>query len=146
MRASRIEMGVTSGTMNAASQYLQDGKVLPANVLVAAITGAYGAGGGLVWNASPGAAGGFAQTEFNNWASDKHDNVWLNTVSSGFGRGLGYVAGGKATNSLGPTFPQSLIPIVVGNVTGSTISEGAGALAERMRAQIAKDAEKTIKK
>lgn len=125
--ATRLGAGVTSGVVNATSQLIQGEPFRWTNVGIAVASGALGTGGGLAWNTAIGASGGFVQTEMNNWIYGENKNVFLETVTSAATGGIGYWVGDKTTHALGGQWPNSIIPIISGNVAGSTASEGASA-------------------
>ncbi|WP_156804246.1 hypothetical protein [Rhodanobacter fulvus] len=66
------------------------------------------------------------QSEANNLLYGDKNNVFFDTVFSGFTNGLGYLGGDGATKFIDKKMPRSLVPSIVGNTVGPIISEGVG--------------------
>jgi filamentous haemagglutinin family N-terminal domain len=121
--ASRAGAGVAAGSVNAASQYALDGAVRPINVLVAAGVGSLGIGGGFRWNASLGSAGGFVQTNLNNWLYQENKDAWVSSLVSGVAGGSGYKTSDLLTRRLATRMVNSTTPSIIGGINGFWNSE-----------------------
>ncbi|VVE21683.1 hypothetical protein PCE31106_03162 [Pandoraea cepalis] len=91
--ASANGTGVISATINAGSQYVQNGNINPVDVAGAYVTGVAGASGGLVRNITVNALGGAATTSINNFMRGENnslaDAALVNGALSGLGYGIG---------------------------------------------------------
>ena len=136
MFASRAGAAVTSGTVNTAFQLVKhDGDISQVNLIdvaASALSAYAGVGGNSWWNLGVGTAVGGLQTEANNLFYNRNQNVFLSALTSGVNTWLGFL-GGDRVNILGSKQnPTSLNPVIFGNVTGSSVTEGANWSAEKM--------------
>lgn len=125
--ASRAGAAATSATVNAASQYVQTGTVQWRKVVVSGATGYLGVGGNGLWNVAVNASGGAAQAAIGNTYYGENNNIFVATGVGAASGWAGFTAGGVTTNWLNGTMPNSLVPVIAGNVVGSTVSEIPGA-------------------
>jgi filamentous hemagglutinin len=111
--ASHAGIGAISGGVNATSQYLQTGSIIPVDVASATIAGTAGTynGGGFFWNVGVNAATGAANTATNNYVSGKSDSIVYggiaNAGAAAFGYGAGKVLEIGTNNLLVPRFNNS---------------------------------------
>ncbi|WLE63048.1 hypothetical protein GIY62_22115 [Burkholderia plantarii] len=91
--ASPVGTGAISAGINAGAQYVQNGKINPADVTGAFVTGTAGSYGGLLWNVGVNTIGGATTTALNNILQGKNDSVVGAAASSGVLSGLGYGIG-----------------------------------------------------
>nr|WP_246173847.1 hemagglutinin repeat-containing protein [Pandoraea terrigena] len=109
--ASANGTGVISATINAGSQYVQNGDINPVDVAGAYVTGVAGASGGLVRNITVNALGGAITTTINNYLHGESNSVSASALSSGilasFGYGIGKAAENGANSVLKPGLNSS---------------------------------------
>ncbi|WP_408478861.1 hemagglutinin repeat-containing protein [Paraburkholderia megapolitana] len=101
--ASPMGTGIISAGINASSQYAQDGKINPVDVVSAFATGTAGSYGKLWWNVGLNTIGGITTTTLNDILYGKNESVIGSGISSGVLSALGYGAGkviGDGINSI----------------------------------------------
>jgi hypothetical protein len=111
--ASPLGTGAISAGINAGSQYYQNGTVNPVDVGMAALSGGFGAYGGLAWNIGVNAIGGATGTAINNAVYGKNDSVIGAGVTSG---GLSVV--GYSTGQLAESWINSSLRPTISNASG----------------------------
>ncbi|WP_460902670.1 hypothetical protein [Paraburkholderia jirisanensis] len=154
-----VEIGLISVSINAGSQYIQNGSVNPVDVAGAFSTGAAGSYGKLLWNVGVNAFGGATTTALNNIIQGKNDSVvgsaFISGALSSLGYGLGKAAETSASSLLKPSlntqswassgdwsgsswnlFGSNKIPTVGGSVSGGVGQELINNIYQNMESSV----------
>ncbi|VVE59097.1 tRNA nuclease CdiA-2 [Pandoraea horticolens] len=98
--ASPIGIGILTGSVNATSQYIQNGTVNPVDVGYAVLAGGAGTYTKFFGNFAINAVTGALNTATNNAISGKHDSIVTSAAVSAGAAAIGYGAGLAMQNSI----------------------------------------------
>lgn len=132
--ASPLGIGAITGTVNATSQYIQNGSVNPVDVAYAGIGGAGGMYGGFFWNVGLNAITGAADTATNNALSGKNDSIVTGAAANAGAAAIGFKIGAGAQSiaagSSGANWfiPNNLPNIIAGFFGAAGAESGAAGI------------------
>ncbi|CAN0620601.1 membrane protein of unknown function [Burkholderia multivorans] len=120
--ASPIGTGAITASVNAGSQYIQNGGIDPISVAGAFGTGVAGSYGGLLWNIGVNTVGGATTTALNNVINGENDSVAFGAVAGA----VASVAGYGASKFIGASFNNLLRPTLNGSSAWSGVGQWTG--------------------
>lgn len=132
---TRAGTALTTGGVNLGAQLFKTGgditQVNPIDLGASVVGGYLGYGGGVRWNGLVGFGVGMVQTEANNLYSGQNNNLLLGGLTNSATTMIGFKAGDAYTDWARTPVFTTLTPVITGNATGATLTEGLNTLVEK---------------